>query len=120
MTPAFGAVAPAEPERTRLPAAARPVVLVAGNPNSGKSTLFNALSSKQAEAANYAFCTIEPNVGVVPVPDRRFDAASSFETDGLCHGRSHRPMALRRPSRASIRMRPARSIPPKTIADGRE
>ena len=41
---------------------------------SGKSTLFNALSSKQAEAANYAFCTIEPNVGVVPVPDARFDA----------------------------------------------
>src|ERR1700755_3311079 len=43
-------------------------------PNVGKSTLFNALSSKQAEAANYAFCTIEPNVGVVPVPDPRFDA----------------------------------------------
>ncbi|MDW8246858.1 MAG: redox-regulated ATPase YchF, partial [Sandaracinaceae bacterium] len=47
---------------------------IVGLPNVGKSTLFNALSARQAEAANYAFCTIEPNVGVVPVPDERFDA----------------------------------------------
>jgi hypothetical protein len=47
---------------------------IVGLPNVGKSTLFNALASQQAEAANYAFCTIEPNVGIVPVPDPRFDA----------------------------------------------
>jgi len=44
---------------------------IVGLPNVGKSTLFNALSSAGAESANYPFCTIEPNVGVVPVPDPR-------------------------------------------------
>ena len=46
---------------------------IVGLPNVGKSTLFNALSEAGAEAANYPFCTIEPNVGVVPVPDARLD-----------------------------------------------
>ncbi len=44
---------------------------IVGLPNVGKSTLFNALSNAGAESANYPFCTIEPNVGVVPLPDER-------------------------------------------------
>lgn len=44
-----------------------------GLPNVGKSTLFNALTNAGAESANYPFCTIEPNVGVVSVPDKRLD-----------------------------------------------
>ena len=46
---------------------------VVGLPNVGKSTLFNAVTSAGAECANYPFCTIEPNIGVVPVPDERVD-----------------------------------------------
>jgi GTP-binding protein YchF len=44
---------------------------IVGMPNVGKSTLFNALTAAGAESANYPFCTIEPNVGIVPVPDAR-------------------------------------------------
>ncbi len=46
---------------------------IVGLPNVGKSTLFKALTKKQVEASNYPFCTIEPNVGVVEVPDERLD-----------------------------------------------
>ena len=46
---------------------------IVGLPNVGKSTLFNAITNAGAEGANYPFCTIEPNVGVVPVPDERLD-----------------------------------------------
>ncbi len=46
---------------------------IVGLPNVGKSTLFNALGNARAESANFPFCTIEPNVGLVPVPDPRLD-----------------------------------------------
>jgi GTP-binding protein YchF len=46
---------------------------IVGLPNVGKSTIFNALTSAKAQAANYPFCTIDPNVGIVPVPDERMD-----------------------------------------------
>src|SRR6266699_6563117 len=46
---------------------------IVGLPNVGKSTLFNCLSSAKAQAANFPFCTIEPNVGVITVPDERLN-----------------------------------------------
>ena len=46
---------------------------IVGLPNVGKSTMFNAITKAGAECANYPFCTIEPNVGMVPVPDERLD-----------------------------------------------
>ena len=46
---------------------------IVGLPNVGKSTLFNCLSNAKAQAANFPFCTIEPNIGVITVPDERLE-----------------------------------------------
>lgn len=51
---------------------------IVGLPNVGKSTLFNSLTKAGAESANYPFCTIDPNVGVVPVPDERLEVLSEM------------------------------------------
>lgn len=51
---------------------------IVGLPNVGKSTLFNSLTKAGAESANYPFCTIDPNIGVVPVPDERIDVLTKM------------------------------------------
>src|SRR6185503_7621679 len=51
---------------------------IVGLPNVGKSTLFNALTKAGIAASNYPFCTIDPNVGIVPVPDIRLDQLAAI------------------------------------------
>ena len=59
---------------------------IVGLPNVGKSTMFNSITNAGAECANYPFCTIEPNVGVVPVPDERLDVLGKmYNTQKITH-----------------------------------
>jgi len=55
---------------------------IVGLPNVGKSTFFNAITKSKAPAENYPFCTIDPNVGIVPVPDHRIDRLAEIEKSG--------------------------------------
>ena len=56
-----------------------------GLPNVGKSTLFNAITNAGAQSANYPFCTIEPNVGMVSVPDGRLEKLAEIYNLSLIH-----------------------------------
>ena len=78
---------------------------IVGLPNVGKSTLFNAITNAGAESANYPFCTIEPNVGVVAVPDARLDKLAEMYQPDKRLRRSSNSWTLRALSRAPARVR---------------
>ena len=71
-----------------------------GLPNVGKSTLFNALCRGGAEAANFPFCTIEPNTGIVPVPDERLQVLSDLEQRD--YNDTHRAIAPLKPAPEAV------------------
>ena len=72
---------------------------IVGMPNAGKSSLFTALTGVAAEAANYPFTTIEPNVAIVPVADERLDAVAEIDPRLQGGARHDRVPRHRRPGR---------------------
>ena len=70
---------------------------IVGLPNVGKSTLFNSLTKAGAESANYPFCTIDPNVGVVTVPDKRLDVLGE-----MYHTKKIIPAAIEHPKEKDL------------------
>ena len=94
---------------------------IVGLPNVGKSTLFNAITNAGAESANYPFCTIEPNVGMVAVPD---DAAGQAwrkcTSPKKIHPRGHRVRGHRRSGEGRFQGRgPGQQVPGQHPRDGR-
>lgn len=75
---------------------------IVGLPNVGKSTLFNSLTKAGAESANYPFCTIDPNVGVVPVPDVRLDKLTAMYNSEKNHSCRHRVRGHCRSGKGSL------------------
>lgn len=69
---------------------------IVGLPNVGKSTLFNAITNAGAQSANYPFCTIEPNVGIVAVPDKRLNKLRDMYQPNKFTPRYHRVRGYRR------------------------
>ena len=85
---------------------------IVGLPNVGKSTLFNALTKAGIAAANFPFCTIEPNVGVVPVPDPRLNALAEIVKPQKVHPDRGRVRRHRRPGRRRGERRgPGQQVP---------
>ena len=94
---------------------------IVGLPNVGKSTVFNALTAGKAEAANYPFCTIDPNVGVVPVPGRAPRADREAHQDAEGHPRDRRDRRHRRPRQGRVAgRRPRQQVPREHPRDQRD
>ena len=93
---------------------------IVGLPNVGKSTLFNALTqTAAAQAANYPFCTIEPNVGEIAVPDPRHGKARRAGEVGADHSDPHHLRRYRRPGARRVERRGARQQVPRHHPRGR-